>query len=192
MNEQNLLGGKMMDAIQFKGKVWVAEEDMRRAIEAALETNKERNARIAELEAEVKRLSERGEATRSGPVWDGWIRFDTDCIVNGFEFKAGTSIGPFKNAAPQGSPVVPDETEAPAVAATARWSCGWLAESNRCLRLGCSKVGPCEGVPKATSRGTSARSDFDEAACKEACRKIECEHANACKEAVMLRTRPTT
>lgn len=32
----------------------------------------------------------------------------------------------------------------------AMWRCGWVPESNRCLRGGCGKIGPCEGVPKAS------------------------------------------
>jgi hypothetical protein len=32
------------------------------------------------------------------PQWDGRIRFDTDCTVNGVPMKAGTSIGPFEKS----------------------------------------------------------------------------------------------
>ena len=32
------------------------------------------------------------------PEWDGWVRFDSDCVVNGVEVKAGTSWGPFQKS----------------------------------------------------------------------------------------------
>lgn len=47
----------------------------------------------------------RSETARKRAEWDGWIRFDSDCVVNGDPVKAGTSWGPFEksrniNAAP--------------------------------------------------------------------------------------------
>lgn len=44
-----------MDGIQVGGKVYIAEPDVRRTVNAALATNEQRNTRIAALEAEVAR-----------------------------------------------------------------------------------------------------------------------------------------
>lgn len=32
------------------------------------------------------------------PEWDGWIKFESDCLVNGYHVKAGTSWGPFEKS----------------------------------------------------------------------------------------------
>lgn len=41
-----------------------------------------------------------------------------------------------------------------------RWSCGWIHEFGRCLRLDCHKPGPCGGFNQDTG-GKAARSQED-------------------------------
>lgn len=61
------------------------------------------------------------------PEWDGWIRFDSDCIINGVPVAAGTSWGPFAKSreaslsheptpqpAPTGASAAPNRAEAAA------------------------------------------------------------------------------
>lgn len=58
MINDKLLGGKTMEGVQIGGKVYLAEPDVRRTVQAALATNEKRNARIAELERDIAALRE--------------------------------------------------------------------------------------------------------------------------------------
>ena len=55
-SNDKLLGGKMMGGISVGGKIYIAEEDVRHVVNAALATNEERNKRISELETTIAAL----------------------------------------------------------------------------------------------------------------------------------------
>lgn len=75
MKPDNLLGGRTMNGIQYGGKTYIEEPDVRRAVQAALATNEKRNKRIDALEGLLRRIRQWDmlDAAADGAYWKGEI-----------------------------------------------------------------------------------------------------------------------
>ena len=106
---KNLLGGKMMETINVGGRIYVAEEDMRLTVEAALATNEDRNKRIEQLERELAAVKKRHEAANSEVFCLAELLRKADPKWGSPMHLNATHVAPQPEGVPQGWKLVPLE-----------------------------------------------------------------------------------